>query len=108
MLGVGLITNSLLGPFVADAIHYPLSESVLNQTVGLEAVSLFLAAPLCVLAGVLAINGRATGPILAFGPATPRTCSCSTWSGRRTGPTRASSRCTRLGPEEELFLIMPT
>lgn len=69
MLGVGLITNSLLGPFVADAIHYPLSESVLNQTVGLEAVSLFLAAPLCVLAGVLAINGRATGPILAFGPA---------------------------------------
>jgi hypothetical protein len=31
VLGAGLIANSLLGPFVADAIRYPLSESVLNR-----------------------------------------------------------------------------
>jgi hypothetical protein len=68
-LGVGLITNSLLGPLVADAIRYPLSESVLNQTIGLEAVSLLLVAPLCILAGVLAIRGHTAGPLVAFGPA---------------------------------------
>jgi hypothetical protein len=68
-LGVGLIANSLLGPFVADAIRYPFSESVLNQTIGLEAASLFLVAPLCIVAGVLVLRGRAAGPVVAFGPA---------------------------------------
>jgi hypothetical protein len=68
-LGLGLIANSLLGPFVADAIRYPLSESVLNQMIGLEAVSLLMVAPLCILTGVLAIRGRAVGPLVAFGPA---------------------------------------
>lgn len=68
-LGVGLIANSLLGPLVADAIRYPLSESVLNQTIGLEAVSLFLVAPLCIVAGILVLRGRAAGPVVAFGPA---------------------------------------
>lgn len=68
-LGAGLIANSLLGPFVADAIQYPLSESVLNQAIGLEAVSLFLVAPLCITAGVLTIRGHAAAPLVAFGPA---------------------------------------
>jgi hypothetical protein len=68
-LGVGLIANSLLGPLVVDAIRYPLSESVLNQTIGLEAVSLFLVAPLCVFAGIVAIRGHAPAPLVAFGPA---------------------------------------
>jgi hypothetical protein len=68
-LGLGLIANSLLGPFVVDAIRYPLSESVLNQTTGLETVSLLLIAPLCIFGGVLAIRGRAVAPLVAFGPA---------------------------------------
>jgi hypothetical protein len=68
-LGMGLIANSLLGPLVADAIHYPLSESLLNQTIGLEAVSLFLVAPFCILAGVLTIQGHVPAPLLGFGPA---------------------------------------
>jgi len=68
-LGFGLVANSLLGPFVADVIRYPLSESVLNQTIGLEAVSLLLVAPLCILAGLLTIRGHAAGPLVAFGPA---------------------------------------
>jgi hypothetical protein len=93
-LGLGLIANSLLGPFVVDAIRYPLSESVLNQTTGLETVSLLLIAPLCILAGVLAIRGRAVAPLVAFGPApTPRTCSSSTWSGQSTGTTPVYFRC---------------
>ena len=68
-LGMGLIANSLLGPLIADAIDYPLSESLLNQTIGLEAVSLLLVAPLCIFSGVLAIRGHATAPLVAFGPA---------------------------------------
>jgi hypothetical protein len=68
-LGAGLIANSLLGPFLADAIDYPWSPSMRNQAIGLEAVSLFLVAPLCILAGLLSLRGRPTGPVLAFGPA---------------------------------------
>jgi hypothetical protein len=68
-LGAGLIANSLLGPFLSDAIDYPWSESMRNQAIGLEAVSLFLVAPLCILAGLLSLRGRPAGPVLAFGPA---------------------------------------
>ena len=68
-LGAGLVVNSLLGPFLADAIAYPWSSSMRNQAVGLEAVSLFLVAPLCILAGILALRGHPGGPVLAFAPA---------------------------------------
>ena len=69
-LGMGLIANSLLGPLIADAIDYPLSESLLNQTIGLEAVSLLLVAPLCLFSGVLAMRGHTIAQLVAFGPAT--------------------------------------
>src|SRR5918995_5006151 len=69
MLAVGLIANSLLGPMVADAIDYPWSESMRNQAIGLEGVSMFVVAPLCIVAGVLAIRGRRAAPLVAFGPA---------------------------------------
>jgi hypothetical protein len=68
-LGLGLIANSLLGPLIAGLIAYPFSKSMLNQTIGLEAVSLLVVAPLCILAGVLAIRGNAAAPLLGFGPA---------------------------------------
>jgi hypothetical protein len=67
--GAGLIANSLLGPLVADAIDYPWSESMRNQAIGLEAISLFLVAPLCIVAGALAIRGHRAAPLLAIGPA---------------------------------------
>src|SRR5918995_1854758 len=67
-LAAGLVANSLLGPMVADAIDYPWSESMRNQAIGLEAVSMFVVAPLCFLAGVLAIRGRRSAPFVAFGP----------------------------------------
>ena len=68
-LAAGLVVNSLLGPMVADAIDYPWSESMRNQAIGLEAVSMFVVAPLCILAGVLAIRGHRSAPFVAFGPA---------------------------------------
>ena len=68
-LGAGLIVNSVLGPLLADSIDYPWSVSMRNQAIGLEAVSLFLVAPLCIFAGVLVVRGHAAGPVLALGPA---------------------------------------
>lgn len=69
VLGVGSVANSLLGPLVADVINYPFSESVWNQTIGLEAVTLFLVAPLCLFAGILAVRGHRAAAPVAFGPA---------------------------------------
>jgi len=68
-LGAGLIANSLLGPLVADVISYPFSESVWNQTIGLEAVTLLLVAPLCIFAGILMVRGHPAASPVAFGPA---------------------------------------
>lgn len=56
VLGVGLAINSLLGPFAADLVDYPLSETLLNQTIGLDAVTLLLVSPLSLLAGLLALR----------------------------------------------------
>jgi hypothetical protein len=68
-MGAGLAANSLLGPLLADVIEYPLSETLLHQTMGLEAVSLVLVAPWAIVAGVLALRGHHAAPILALGPA---------------------------------------
>jgi hypothetical protein len=67
-LAAGLAANSLMGPLIGDMIRYPLSDTLLNQTIGLEAVSLGLVAPLAIAAGILALRGHRAGPVLAFGP----------------------------------------
>ena len=67
LLGAGLAVNSLLGPFVADRIDYPLSDTLINQTIGLDAYSLLVAAPLAALIAVLGFRGHAALPVLAFG-----------------------------------------
>jgi hypothetical protein len=66
-LGVGLATNSLLGPFILDAVEYPLSETLINQTIGLDAFSLVIVAPLSFLAGWLVLRGYVAGSMLAVG-----------------------------------------
>jgi hypothetical protein len=68
-MGVGLAANSLLGPLFLDRIEYPLSETLLHQTKGLEAVSLVIVAPWAIVAGVLALRGHRAAPILAIAPA---------------------------------------
>ena len=57
-LGVGLAVNSLLGPFALGIVDYPLSETLHNQLIGLDAVSLLLVAPVSVVMGVLARRGH--------------------------------------------------
>lgn len=69
VLAVLVLLNSALGPLALDLIDYPISESVANQLVGLELVSVLLVVPVCLTAGVLAWHGHPGGPPLAFGPA---------------------------------------
>lgn len=68
VLAVALAVNTLLGPLVGDVIDYPFSETVRNEALGLEAVSLVLVAPMCVVAGLLVLRDRAEGAVLALGP----------------------------------------
>lgn len=68
-LGIGLVVNSVLGPLLTEAIRYRFSESLLNQTIGLDAVSLAAIGPLAVTAGALALRGHPHAPVLALGPA---------------------------------------
>lgn len=68
-LGAGLALNTLLGPLVVNAVDYPFSETVYNETLGLEAVSLLLVAPLAVIAGLLALRGHPAATVVALGPA---------------------------------------
>jgi hypothetical protein len=69
-LAAGLASVSLLGPFLTEAIHYHVSTTLLNQTIGLDAVSLVVVAPLAVVIGILALHGRPAAPVLALAPAT--------------------------------------
>lgn len=69
LLAAGLAANTFLGPLFAGLIGYPFTETVYNETLGLEAVSLVLVAPLAALAGMLALRGHRRAPILAIGPA---------------------------------------
>jgi len=68
LMGLGLAANSLLGPLVAGRVEYPLSRTLVNQTVGLEAVSLVLVAPLCVVAGILCLRRHPAAAVFALGP----------------------------------------
>jgi hypothetical protein len=68
-LGAGLVANTLLGPLFLGVVTYPFTETVYNETLGLEVVSLVLIATLALLAGILTLRGRHAGAVLALGPA---------------------------------------
>lgn len=68
LLAVGLAANSILGPFVLDVIEYRYSDSLVNQGIGLDAVALFAAVPLAIVAALLVTRGHPAGPVLAFSP----------------------------------------
>lgn len=67
-LSIALAVNSVLGPLAADVIDYPVSSTMRNQTIGLDAASLFVVAPLTASVAVLALRGHAAAPVLALGP----------------------------------------
>lgn len=69
VLGAGVATSSILGPFVADAIRYHTSADMVNQVIGGDIVALFLVAPVSIFAGILALQGHPAAPVVAIGPA---------------------------------------
>jgi hypothetical protein len=68
-LGAGMAVNAILGPLGADVIQSRVSDNMQNQLIGGEIVSLLLAAPLAILAGMLWLRGHRHAPVLALGPA---------------------------------------
>jgi len=69
VLATLLTINTVLGPLVADVITYPFSETMINQTIGLEAVSLFVVVPWALAAAILLSRGHRAGSFLAIPPA---------------------------------------
>ncbi|MEO5852811.1 MAG: hypothetical protein ABIQ15_09905 [Nocardioides sp.] len=65
-----LVLNSVVGPLLTGVIDYPISESMTNQLLGLEVVTLLLVVPWTAAAGVLALRGDPRAPLLALGPTT--------------------------------------
>jgi hypothetical protein len=69
IFALGLALNSLLGPAFSGLIRYPLSQTMLNQTIGLELFSLFLLAPITIWIGLRALRGHRVAAYLGIGPA---------------------------------------
>jgi hypothetical protein len=66
-IGIGLAAVGLLGPFAAGVIDYHVTDTLRNQTIGLDAVSLLVVAPLSFLAALLVIRRHVAGAALALG-----------------------------------------
>jgi hypothetical protein len=69
LLAAALLVNSWIGPLGADLVDYPITETLRNQLIGLEVVTVTLVVPWCVLAGIRALRDRPNAALLAFGPA---------------------------------------
>ena len=69
LLAVGIAATALLGPLATNTIDYRFSENMERQTMGGDAVLLFVVAPALGLAGYLWIKGRRLAPLLALGAA---------------------------------------
>ena len=68
-VAIALVLNSILGPLLTETIDYPVSETMRNQTIGLDAASLFVVAPITAAVGILALRNHPAAPTLALGPA---------------------------------------
>jgi hypothetical protein len=67
VIASGLVGVALLGPLASEVIDYRVTETLRNQTIGLDIVSLFVVAPLALLAATLVLRGQVAGPALALG-----------------------------------------
>jgi hypothetical protein len=69
-LAAGLVVNAILGPLALEVIEYHYSETIRNQGIGLDAVALFVVAPLAIVAAELLRREQVLGAALAFAPTT--------------------------------------
>ena len=68
LLATALVVNAAIGPLGANLVDYPLSETLRNQLLGLEVVTLVLVVPWCGFAAVRALRDGPGAALLAFGP----------------------------------------
>lgn len=66
-LAVGLAAVAVAGPLVTGIVRYRVTESVRNQTIGLDAVLLALVAPLCLVAAHLVRRREPAGAAMTLG-----------------------------------------
>ncbi len=66
-LALGLALNSLLGPLGAEVVEFRIGETLRNQMIGLDVVSLVVVAPLALAAALFVLRGHAAGFALALG-----------------------------------------
>lgn len=68
VMALGNVATIVLGPLVLGVVQYPVSESILNQLLGLELVTLGVVVPWSILAAARTFRGDPLGPVLAIGP----------------------------------------
>jgi hypothetical protein len=66
-IAAGLAVVALLGPLVSETIDYRVTETLRNQTIGLDFVSLTVVVPLALLAAFLITRRHVAGFALALG-----------------------------------------
>lgn len=66
-IALGLAAVALLGPLATGLVSYRVTETLRDQTIGLDAVSLFVVAPLSVVSAVLVLRDKVAGFALALG-----------------------------------------
>jgi hypothetical protein len=67
VLALAMATAAVLGPVVLDLLDYRTSPTTLNQLIGSDAATLFVVAPLGLLAAVACHRGYPAGALLASG-----------------------------------------
>lgn len=67
-LAAALLLNSILGPLALGVVSYPITETVENQLIGLELVTVFLVVPWALVAAVATLKGHPAAPLLGFAP----------------------------------------
>jgi hypothetical protein len=68
-MSIGNVATIALGPLVLGVVDYPIGESVLNQLLGLEIVTLAVVVPWSAWSALRCLRGDPLGPVLAIGPA---------------------------------------
>lgn len=63
----GLCVVALLGPLGSGLVDYRVTQTLRNQVIGLDSVSLFVVAPLALVAAKLVLQRRVLGHVLALG-----------------------------------------
>jgi hypothetical protein len=66
-IGLGLAAVALLGPIASGLVDYRVTETLRNQTIGLDAVSLVVVAPLALRVAVFVLRDHVPGVALGQG-----------------------------------------